>query len=58
MEMAQFTLATATDVIRGAVTASNANASATNIGKTLKAIEMQLKYGPQSDATVKLLGSK
>lgn len=54
MECAEFSLATATDVIRGAVTASAANASATNIGKALKAVEIQQKFGPKNGAAMRL----
>lgn len=57
MEIAEFSMAVSCDVIRGAVTAGSANACATNTGKTLKSIEMQLKYGPKGDGTAKLLGS-
>lgn len=58
MEIAEFTMAVACDVIRGAVTAGSANATATNVGKTLKSIEMQLKYGPKDSGSAMLAGPK
>lgn len=44
-ECAQFTMAVATDVRCGIVRSADAQAIATNVGKTLKATEMQIKYG-------------
>ncbi len=56
MEIAEFSMAIACDVIRGALTAGAANAAATNTGKTLKSIEMQLKYGPKGSGNAALAG--
>lgn len=59
MDIAEFSLATACDVIRGAVTPEAANSCANNVGKTLKGIEMQLKHGPKGGgSTTLLLGAK
>lgn len=58
MEIAEFSMAIACDVIRGALTAGAANAAATNTGKTLKSIEMQLKYGPKGSGAAALAGPK
>jgi hypothetical protein len=55
MQIAELSLAVACDVIRGAITANNANATASAIGKTLKAIEIQLKHGPKNTVH-KMLG--
>lgn len=58
MEIAEFTMAVACDVIRGAVTNGSANATATNVGKTLKSIELQLKYGPKGSGGAMLAAPK
>lgn len=55
MQIAEFSIAVACDVVRGAITANNANATASAIGKTLKAIEIQLKHGPKTTVH-KMLG--
>lgn len=54
MEIAEFSMAVACDVIRGAVTAGSANATATNVGKVLKSIELQLKHGPKGSGNTML----
>lgn len=58
MEMAEYTLAISCDVIRGAVSAGSANAAAGAVGKTLKAIEVQLKHGPKGSGNAMLASPK
>ena len=58
MEIAEFSLAIACDVVRGAMSASAANAASSNTGKTLKSIEMQLKYGPKGSGNAMLVAPK
>jgi hypothetical protein len=57
MESAQFTMAVALDVVSGAMQPQHAQAISTNVGKTLKATEMQLKYGGTGKAPLKLIGA-
>lgn len=56
MESAQFTMAVALDVVSGAMQPQHAQAISTNVGKTLKATEMQLKYGGTGKAPLQLIG--
>ena len=57
MESAQFTMAVALDVVSGAMQPQHAQAISTNVGKTLKATEMQLKYGGTDKPSLKLIGA-
>jgi hypothetical protein len=57
MESAQFTMAVALDVVSGAMQPQHAQAISTNVGKTLKATEMQLKYGGSDKPSLKLIGA-
>lgn len=57
MESAQFTMAVALDVVSGAMQPQHAQAISTNVGKTLKATEMQLKYGGTDKPPLKLIGA-
>lgn len=57
MESAQFTMAVALDVVSGAMQPQHAQAISTNVGKTLKATEMQLKYGGNGKPPLKLIGA-
>jgi hypothetical protein len=54
MQIAEFSLAVATDAVRGLISANTANATSSAIGKTLKAIELQLKHGPKDGVAVML----
>ena len=54
MDIAELSMAVACDVIRGLVSANSANATASSIGKALKAIELQLKHGPKDKVHVML----
>lgn len=58
MDIAEFSMAIACDVVRGAMSASAANAASSNTGKTLKSIEMQLKYGPKGSGNAMLASPK
>lgn len=50
MQIVELEIAIACDVVRGAMTSASAQAVANNIGKALKGIELQMKYGPKGRA--------
>ncbi len=58
MESAEYSYAVAADVSRGAVTNGAANAISSNVGKALKAVEIQQKYGPKGGAALSIAGPR
>jgi hypothetical protein len=50
LDVKQLTSALACDVVNGLVPAASANASCNAIGKLLKVVELEYKYGRQSES--------
>jgi len=54
MDIVAYELEVACDVSRGVISNQSASAIASNIGKALKGIELQLKHGPKDQVQTML----